>query len=117
VLYVNFGLMVAVGGPFRSNPYLNPLVFMVNCDSMMNDVGTLLSSGFFKDVPFKAAWSTFATYAGITKPTVEKVEPDDDDFFDSKACDDDDDDDDDEAAAPAEDVASNAPFPRTASAE
>jgi hypothetical protein len=50
-LYINAGLFIVLGGygkPFYANPYLHVNVFGMNLDSVLNDVGMLLTSGVVK---------------------------------------------------------------------
>jgi hypothetical protein len=50
LLYVNFGLWAAMGDRFAISPYLNPFVFGVNLDSILNDLMALVLCGFFRDI-------------------------------------------------------------------
>jgi hypothetical protein len=71
-LYINFGLLIAIGdpgNPFYTNPYLNILVFGNNLDSVLNDIGMLLACGVIKKVTCETAIARFSTAA----PS--KVEP------------------------------------------
>ena len=71
-LYTNAGLFVLFGDygkPFYANPYLNPLVFGANLDSVLNDVGMLLACGVIKKVACETLTARFSTAATI------KVEP------------------------------------------
>jgi hypothetical protein len=45
VLYVHMGLSLIVGNQFASNPWLNVLVFGINADSILNDIGMLCVCG------------------------------------------------------------------------
>jgi hypothetical protein len=45
LLYTNIALHSFISGEFNTNPYLHPLVFMVNMGSIMSCVGMLLVSG------------------------------------------------------------------------
>ena len=45
VLYIQMGLSFIVGNQFMSNPWLNVLVFGINADSILNDVGMLCVCG------------------------------------------------------------------------
>ena len=52
-LYINAGMFFVLGGmgtPFLASPYLNILVFGLNLDSVLNDVGMLLVCGVLKKV-------------------------------------------------------------------
>ena len=63
-LYINFGLLVVLGKPgkpFYANPYLNVLVFGINLDSVLNDVGMLLACGVLQKVTYKAVAEPFST--------------------------------------------------------
>jgi hypothetical protein len=44
ILYINAILFTVVQGPFMTNPWLNPIVFGSNLDSICNDIGLLLLS-------------------------------------------------------------------------
>jgi hypothetical protein len=50
LLYINILLWVLVKGPFGLVWLLNPLVFGVNIDSVLNDIGMLVLSGTAKEV-------------------------------------------------------------------
>jgi len=59
-LYIDLLLYVTLGGVgklFWTSPYLNSLVFPVNADSILNDVGMLLVCGVFK----KFSWAKLST--------------------------------------------------------
>jgi hypothetical protein len=45
ILYINFILSFTIRDTIAPNPWLNPVVFMVNADSILNDLGLLLVSG------------------------------------------------------------------------
>jgi hypothetical protein len=45
VLYVDMVLQFTVQGRFHSSPWLNTLVFGINLDSILNDVGMMIVSG------------------------------------------------------------------------
>ena len=66
--YINFGLATLLGDPgkpFFANPYLNVLVFGINLDSTLNDVGMLLVSDALKAVSLEAiSWRYFLMRAG-----------------------------------------------------
>jgi hypothetical protein len=50
-LYINLLLFFTLGSPgtpFYTNPYLNIIVFGLNLDSVLNDVGMLLACGVLK---------------------------------------------------------------------
>jgi hypothetical protein len=52
VLYINMGMFFVLGGfgtPFFANPYLNIMVFGMNLDSVLNDIGMLLVCGVLKE--------------------------------------------------------------------
>ena len=52
-LYINMGLFFVLGGnglPFWANPYLHIMVFGMNLDSVLNDVGMLVACGVLKKV-------------------------------------------------------------------
>jgi hypothetical protein len=59
-LYINILLWVLVKGPFGLVWFLNPLVFGVNMDSVLNDIGMLVLSGTAKEMvkPSKKMRST-----------------------------------------------------------
>ena len=63
-LYINGGLYVVLGdfgNPFLANIYLNPFVFGINLDSVLNDVGVLLACGVLKKVTCGAMATRFST--------------------------------------------------------
>jgi hypothetical protein len=65
-LYINLGLWVVLGGygkPFWTNPYLNVLVFGINLDSVLNDIGMLLACGVIKKITCESVQSIFSTAA------------------------------------------------------
>ena len=81
-LYINFGLFVVLGDygkPFYANPYLHPLVFGINLDSILNDIGMLLACGVVKKITCKSVQGTFSTAAAC------QVEPAAPPVFDSEA--------------------------------
>jgi hypothetical protein len=81
-LYINLGLYVVLGGagkPFWANPYLNVLVFGINLDSVLNDIGMLLACGVVKKITCESVQSIFSTAAAC------KVEPAAPPVFDSEA--------------------------------
>ena len=52
LMYLNVLLYFTIKeGSFASNPWLNPLVFAISLDSILNDVGMLLVSGVPKNMP------------------------------------------------------------------
>jgi hypothetical protein len=71
-LYINFGLRVVLGEygkPFFTNPYLNVMVFGINLDSVLNDIGMLLACGVIKKITCESVQSILSTAAA------HKVEP------------------------------------------
>jgi hypothetical protein len=85
-VYINFGLHVVLygpGNPFTANPYLHPVVFGLNLDSVLNDVGMLLACGIIKNIPCETVIARFSTAAPY------KVEPAPPPVFSSKAYDED----------------------------
>jgi hypothetical protein len=52
LLYINFILWAVMKGTFGPSPWLNPWVFMVNLDSILNDVSMLLVSGLLTPAGF-----------------------------------------------------------------
>jgi hypothetical protein len=85
-LYINAGLFVMLGDygkPFYANPYLNIMVFGFNLDSVLNDVGMLLTCGIIKKITCEAVTARFSTAAP------HKVEPAAAPVFNSKAYDED----------------------------
>jgi hypothetical protein len=56
LLYINLVLHVFIGGEWHRNPYLHPLVFMVNMDSIFNCLGMLLVSGVPKKLFSMFPW-------------------------------------------------------------
>jgi hypothetical protein len=69
VLYINVVLLLA-NGAFRQNNVLNPLVFMVSMDSILNCVGMLLVSG----IP-KAAMKVYKRRVTKTRGVLTSVTP------------------------------------------
>jgi hypothetical protein len=72
VFYINSGLYMVLGTdghPFFANPYLNILVFGINLDSVLNDVGMLVACGVLKKVKYELVIGHFST------AVVHKVEP------------------------------------------
>jgi hypothetical protein len=70
--YINFGLYVVLGDygkPMYANPYLNALVFGINLDSVLNDIGMLLACGVVKKIACESVQNIFSTVAA------HKVEP------------------------------------------
>jgi hypothetical protein len=67
------------GKPFYANPYLHVIVFGINLDSVLNDIGMLLACGAVKKLLCKSAQSIFSTAAAY------KVEPAAPPVFDSEA--------------------------------
>jgi hypothetical protein len=50
-LHVNMGMLLVLRGPgtpFQTNPCLNAMVFGINLDSVLNDLGMLLVCGVLK---------------------------------------------------------------------
>jgi WD40 repeat protein len=50
LLYISFLVRLGVGGIFITSPWLQPSVFGVNLDSVLNDIGMLLCSGTLKEI-------------------------------------------------------------------
>jgi hypothetical protein len=74
-LYINFGLFILLGRtgkPFYANPYLNPMVFGFNLDSVLNDVGMLLACGVIKKVTYKKI-TTLVSMASARKIKIETI--------------------------------------------
>jgi hypothetical protein len=61
LLYINGILFVVIRGNFFTSPWLNPNVFGVNLDSILNDIGLLLMSGILKQA---TQWSPIRSTAG-----------------------------------------------------
>jgi hypothetical protein len=83
-LYINFGLWVVLaeyGKPFLANPYLNVVVFGINMDSVLNDIGMLLACGVIKKITCESVQSMFSTAAA------HKVNPAGPPVIDSRAYD------------------------------
>ena len=81
-LYINLGLHFGlgdIGKPLYANPYLHPLVFGINLDSVLNDIGVLLACGVVKKITCKSVQNMFSTAAAY------KVEPAAPPVFDSEA--------------------------------
>jgi hypothetical protein len=51
LFYINSILWVMGIGPFVTSPWLNPLVFGANLDSILNDIGVFLLSGAWQQLP------------------------------------------------------------------
>ena len=49
------------GKPFYANPYLHPLVFGINLDSVLNDIGMLLACGVVKKITCESVQNMFST--------------------------------------------------------
>ena len=59
------GLWLGLRGPgksFSANPYLNPYVFGINLDSVLNDVGMLLACGVVNKVTCETVATHFCGY-------------------------------------------------------
>jgi hypothetical protein len=85
-LYINVGLEVVLGGPgkpFYANPYLNVFTFGINLDSVLNDVGLLLTCGVLKKVTWKAVTARLPSAMSSRKS--DKVDPAVPPVFDSSA--------------------------------
>jgi hypothetical protein len=52
ILYLNVMFAAVFTGTFVPSPWLNPFVFMINFDSIMNDFGLLLVSGILTSASF-----------------------------------------------------------------
>jgi hypothetical protein len=52
LLYINFILLTVMKDTFSPSPWLNPLVFMVNADSILNNISMLLVSGLLTPAGF-----------------------------------------------------------------
>ena len=68
LMYFNYLLWIGVQGPFASNPWLNPFVFFMPLDSILNDVGMFFVCGVLKTVPpltvlYSRLFSTATVYA------------------------------------------------------
>jgi hypothetical protein len=81
-LYINGGLWVVLGDygqPFYANPYLHVMVFGINLDSVVNDVGMLLACGVLKKITYEsvqgAVQKCMSTFRMVAPHKVE-VEPD-----------------------------------------
>ena len=81
-LYTNLLLFIilgAPGNPFYTSPYLHILVFGLNLDSVLNDVGMLLACGVLKTASCTSLTKRFTTAApSEVRPEVQPV-------FDSQA--------------------------------
>ena len=53
IFYVNFLLRVVMPDTFLPNPWLNPMVFMVNVQSVLNGLGIAMVSGLLASVSFQ----------------------------------------------------------------
>lgn len=87
-LYINGGLWVVLGDhgkPFYANPYLNVLVFGVNLDSVLNDVGMLLACGVVKKITCETVTTRFRSFSATNRKS-QKVDPAAPPVFHSEAC-------------------------------
>ena len=71
-LHVNCTLCSTIQGPFWKVPLLNVLVFGMNLDSIMNDVGMVIASGVLRGVPetVSSACSSIAAMFSTENPSV-----------------------------------------------
>jgi hypothetical protein len=68
--YINGGLYAVLGdygNPYYASPYLNFLVFGINLDSVLNDIGMLLACGVLKNVTHEAAEAMTAVTSEVTR--------------------------------------------------
>lgn len=78
LLYINIFLQMTAGIPeegsvFWSSPWLNPVVFGINLDSVLNDLGMLLACGVLKNilctsVAFKKRFSMTPVHSVLPAP-------------------------------------------------
>jgi hypothetical protein len=69
-LYTNAGMYFVWGGegtPVWVNPYLNMMVFGLNLDSVLNDIGMLLVCGVLKKVDCSSLVSHISTIRSVHK--------------------------------------------------
>jgi hypothetical protein len=88
-LYINIGMFFALGSSgklFRTSPYLHILVFGINLDSVLNDIGMLLVCGVLK----KVDCMSFMKRISALPPPQYPVEPAPEPVFNSQACENDD---------------------------
>ena len=85
--YINVGLFVVLGGngkPFTANPYLHVLVFGINLDSVLNDIGMLLACGVVKKITYETVTTRFRSLSATSRKS-QKVDPAAPPVFDSEA--------------------------------
>jgi hypothetical protein len=74
------------GKPFWANPYLNVMVFGINLDSVLNDIGMLLACGVIKKITYEPVATHFRSFSATSMKS-HKVEPAAPPVFDSNAYD------------------------------
>ena len=75
--YINCGLFVVLGDygkPFYANPYLHVMVFGINLDSVLNDIGMLLACGVVKKITYESVTKRFRCFSVTSKKSY-KVDP------------------------------------------
>ena len=75
--YINFGLWVVLGDngkPFYTSPYLNVMVFGINLDSVLNDIGMLLACGVVKKITYETVTTRFRSFSTTSRKSC-KAEP------------------------------------------
>jgi hypothetical protein len=72
VLYLNFILLILLPA-FGPSPWLNPTVFMINVDSVLNDVGMLLISGILTSALHNLKRGAIMPYSGSSSSTPSAV--------------------------------------------
>jgi hypothetical protein len=75
--YINIVLYVVLGDygkPFYANPYLHVMVFGINLDSVLNDIGMLLACGVVKKITYEAVTTSFRSSPATSKRS-NKVDP------------------------------------------
>ena len=85
--YINFGLFVVLGDfgkPFYANPYLHVLVFGINLDSVLNDIGMLLACGVVKKITYETLTTRFRSFSATSRKS-QKADPAAPPVFDSEA--------------------------------
>jgi hypothetical protein len=85
--YINVGFFVVLGDyekPFYVNPYLHALIFGVNLDSVLNDIGMLLACGVVKKITYETVTTHFRSFSANSRKS-QKVDPAAPPVFDSEA--------------------------------
>jgi hypothetical protein len=84
LLYLNVVLWVIVRGPFVASPWLNPLVFGGNANSIMNDIGMMFVSGIAKKASTTSARRSSLGLRASTSGVSTVVDDNDDSRYESR---------------------------------